>query len=68
MEYMTHHELLSAAVISTCPGYTEPRVFMVSETKSAQDIVIEMLKYMNEIAICVYRYKTTFVCLLAILI
>ncbi len=55
LEFMAHHELLSAAVISTCPGYTEAKVFMVSHSKTQEVVVVEMLRYMNDIARCVER-------------
>ncbi len=55
VDYLAHHELLSAAVISTVPGYEEPRVFMVSNDTTPSDLVVNMLRYMNTIAKEAYR-------------
>ncbi len=55
VDYLTHHELLSAAVISTVPEYENPKVFMVSKDKTPSDVVIDMLRYMNTIAKEAYR-------------
>ncbi len=53
--YTATHLIASAAVISNVPGFQNPKVFLVSDTISGHEVVVEMLRYMIVISDEAYR-------------
>ncbi len=64
--YTANHLIASAAVISNVPGYTEPKVFMVSDHINGHEVVVHMLQYMLMISDEGYRFLDSLIWILNI--
>ena len=55
MDFVSHHKVLSASVISNVPGFEAAKCFIVSDAQNGHDVIVAMLTYMLQIADTAYE-------------